>query len=59
MEEEDIPWAGLHHDRLPQDPDDGLQPLRVNRGQIPRPLVTQAAQLVRARDDLEAAILPG
>ena len=58
MEEEDIPWAGLHHDGLPQDPDDSRQPLRVHRGQVPRPLVTQPAKLVRAGDDLQAAILP-
>ena len=58
MEEEDIPWAGLHHDGLPQDPDDGLQPLWVHRGQVPRPLVTQPAKLVRPGDDLQAAILP-
>lgn len=58
MEEEDIPRAGLHHDGLPQDPDDSLQPLRVHRGQVPCPLVTQPAKLVRAGDDLKAAILP-
>lgn len=58
MEEEDIPWAGLHHDGLPQDPDDGLQPLRVHRGQVPLPLVIQPAKLVRAGDHLQAAILP-
>ena len=59
MEEENIPWVGLDHHGLPQDPDDGLQSLRVHRGQVPRPLVTQPAQLMRAGNDLQTAILPG
>ena len=59
VEEENIPRAGLHHDGLPQDPDNGLHSLRIHRGQVPGPLVTQPAQLVRARNDLQTSILPG
>ena len=59
MEEENIPGPGLHHDGFPKDLDDSLQSLRVHRGQVPGPGMAQPAQVVRAGDDLEAAILPG
>ena len=59
VEEENIPGPGLHHDGFPKDLDDSLQSLRVHRGQVPGPSMAQPAQVVRAGDDLETAILPG